>query len=221
MIKWTKVLLKEKKLKNNHTTKVTTIFIKTNKNKVKGTRKCENWWKRNSLAATLCGRAHNLITAWVHRNRNWITIYFFKNIRRLNPQKKKKLQKTQLDKNPENVILCLVGEKVNAKTVATVNENRWEKKKKNFSKKSLKNRFQKTKAFCRERETRGEEEREAVLGSKEKIWSTEGEESEEESPRFFLDLANTARFTFSGLRIHDPHATGPWLDPLSSSIWKC
>ena len=150
MIKWTKVLLKEKKLKNNHTTKVTTIFIKTNKNKVKGTRKCENWWKRNSLAATLCGRAHNLITARVHRNRNWITIYFFKNIRRLNPQKKKKLQKTQLDKNPENVILCLVGEKVNAKTVATVNENRW-KKKKNFSKKSLKNRFQKTKAFCRER----------------------------------------------------------------------
>lgn len=94
------------------------------------------------------------------------------------------------------------------------------KKKKNFSKKSLKNRCQKTKAFCRERETRGEEEREAVLGSKEKIWSTEGEESEEESPRFFLDLANTARFTFSGLRIHDPHATGPWLDPLSSSIWK-
>jgi hypothetical protein len=62
-------------------------------------------------------------------------------------------------------------------------------------------------------ETSGEEESEAVLGSKEKIWSTEGEES----PR--LDLANKTRFTFSGLRIHDPHFTGPsLLDPLSSII---
>ena len=95
------------------------------------------------------------------------------------------------------------------------------KKKKTFPKSHWKTVFKKRRRFVeRERETRGEEEREAVLGSKEKIWSTEGEESEEESPRFFLDLANTARFTFSGLRIHDPHATGPWLDPLSSSIWK-
>ena len=120
-------------------------------------RNYENWWKRNSLAATLCGRAHNLITAWVHRNRNWITIYFFKNIRGLNPKKKYIyiLQKTQLDKNPENVILCLVGEKVNAKTVATVKKTVG--KKKNFPKSHWKTVSKKRRRFVERDQRRGRE----------------------------------------------------------------
>lgn len=49
--------------------------------------------------------------------------------------------------------------------------------------------------------TRGEEDREVVLGSKEKISMTAGEKP----PR--LSFPSTTRLTFSGRRIHDPHAT--------------
>ena len=56
-----------------------------------------------------------------------------------------------------------------------------------------------------EKQTWGEVEREVVSGSKEKISRTEGEAG----PFFFDDLPSTARFTFSGLRIHDPNVTVP------------
>lgn len=51
-----------------------------------------------------------------------------------------------------------------------------------------------------------------VLGSKEKISRRAGQEL----PR--LDLPNTTKFTFSGLRIHDPQVTGPCGDPSSFPI---
>ena len=66
-----------------------------------------------------------------------------------------------------------------------------------------------------ERNTRGEVDKEVVLGSKEKIWSREGQEL----PR--LDLPSTTRLRFSGLRIHDPHVTGPCGDPSPFSIDVC
>lgn len=64
----------------------------------------------------------------------------------------------------------------------------------------------------RQRETRGEGEREVVLGLKEKISSTEGARSPS------LDLPSTTRFALSGLRIHAPHVTGPCLDPPPTAI---
>lgn len=61
-----------------------------------------------------------------------------------------------------------------------------------------------------EKETWGEVEREVVSVSKEKISRTEGDADF----FFFDDLPSTARFKFSGLRIHDPHVTVPCPDSI-------
>lgn len=45
------------------------------------------------------------------------------------------------------------------------------------------------------------------MGSNEKISNVEGDESGR------LDFPISAKFTFSGLRIHDPQETGPGFDP--------
>lgn len=123
---------------------------------------------RCSLAATIGGRANEVVAAWVHRNRNWITFHLFKHISGLK-------QSTQIKK------------------------------------KKVKTRPRKSQPFpnskC-ENQTRGVEEREVVLGSKEKIVRTE-EEEEEEVESLRLDLPNTTQLTFSGRRIHDPHVTVP------------
>ena len=59
--------------------------------------------------------------------------------------------------------------------------------------------------------TNGDEERELVLGSKEKISIAEEEEDEELAP--VIDRPNTTQLTFSGRRIHDPHVTDPPAPP--------
>jgi len=61
-----------------------------------------------------------------------------------------------------------------------------------------------------EKQTWGEVEREVLSVSKEKISRTEGEAEF----FFFDDLPSTARFKFSGLRIHDPHVTVPCPDSI-------
>jgi hypothetical protein len=65
------------------------------------------------------------------------------------------------------------------------------------------NTYIKIENLIRRIHTKGEVDKETVLGSNEKIWSREGQEF----PR--LDLPRTTRLRFSGLRIHDPQVTGP------------
>lgn len=88
--------------------------------------------------------------------------------------------------------------------------HKWPKTINTKKKKKVKTRPRESQPFpnskC-ENQTRGVEEREVVLGSKEKIVRTEEEEEEVESLR--LDLPNTTQLTFSGRRIHDPHVTVP------------